>query len=176
MLTALRSMVHGHPCQRIDGRPQGIYCQRNNALARWLHSMETMITVAQQLKALTAATANGELADCCRAHSVDLLVQFGSSLTNPHPGEIDLAVGFDRSVEHDLLAFIEALSALVPGDHLDFMDLDRAGPVAQHRALTQGRVLFQASAAAFHERQIFAINHYIETKPLREALLRSLAS
>ncbi|WP_448073694.1 hypothetical protein [Georgenia yuyongxinii] len=55
------------------------------------------------------------------------------------------------------------------------MALASAGPVAMHRALTTGEVLYTADPQVFAERQIFAIDHYIETAPLRRALLRSLA-
>lgn len=65
---------------------------------------------------------------------------------------------------------------LVPGDHLDLMNLADAGPVAYHRALTHCRVLYSASSAAFAEREIFAITHYLETQPLRDLLLERLAS
>lgn len=64
------------------------------------------------------------------------------------------------------------LLALVPGDHLD----DRADPVGRYAAMTGGRALFARTPADFWERQIFAINHYIETRPLRDAVMRSLAS
>lgn len=74
----------------------------------------------------------------------------------------------------DFLLFLDGLAALVPGDHLDVMDLAAAGPVAMRRALVDCRVLYATTPAAFFERQVFAINHYIETQPLRDALLESL--
>jgi hypothetical protein len=43
-----------------------------------------------------------------------------------------------------------------------------------HRALATGEVLYAADPHLFAERQIFAINHYIETAPLRQAVLESL--
>ncbi len=134
-----------------------------------------MITVGEQLASLEAAQASGALGELCENHQVDLLVLFGSVLTSSTPGDIDLAVAFRPDSPADLLGFLDALADVAPGDHLDVMNLGIAGPVAQHRALTNCRVLFAATPAAFHERQIFAINHYIETKPLRDALLRSLA-
>ena len=135
-----------------------------------------MISVAEQLATLEAAVASRVLDQLCRDHRVELLVQFGSSVRAEDPGDIDLAVAFEHDSEADLLVFMDALADLLPGDHLDVMDLDHAGPVARHRALTDCRVIFARIPAAFFERQIFAINHYIETQPLRDALLRILAS
>lgn len=91
-------------------------------------------------------------------------------------GDIDLALAFDRHADKDFLATVTDLLALVPGDHLDVMDLDRADPVGRYTAMTGGRPLFAWPPADFWERQIFAINHYVETQPLRDAVLRSLAS
>lgn len=107
---------------------------------------------------------------------MDLLVLFGSALKADAPEDIDLGVAFAHGSKGDPLDFLNALAEVVPGDHFDVMDLDRAGPVARHRALTRCRLLFASAPAAFHERQIFAINHYIETKPLREALLNRLST
>ncbi|MGB3954144.1 MAG: hypothetical protein WBL05_02475 [Brooklawnia sp.] len=135
-----------------------------------------MITVHGQLAALNAAVESGALESLCRERSVDLLVLFGSALEAIAPGDIDLGVAFTHGSDGDLLTFLDALAQVVPGDHFDVMDLDRAGPVARHRALTRCRVLFASTPAAFYERQIFAINHYIETRPLREALVRKLSS
>ena len=125
---------------------------------------------------LDAVDRSGQLAELCGSRGVDLLVQFGSSIGSDAPQDIDLAVAFTPGEPGDLFGFIDALNELLPGDHLDVMDLDRADPVARHRALTASRVRYASTPAAFHERQIFAINHYIETKWLRDLLLRSLAS
>ena len=133
-----------------------------------------MITVADALARLRAAEASGALARTCAQQGVDVLVHFGSSVAGDHPGDIDLAVGFIPGRPGDLLATIDALAELVPGDHLDVMDLDRAGPVAMHRAMTGGRLLYESGPSRFAERQIFAINHYIDTEPFRRLLAESL--
>lgn len=133
-----------------------------------------MITVADSLSRLEDAGSSGELDELCRRHGVDLLVLFGSALDKPTPRDIDVAVAFGAGRSGGLLAFIDDLADMVPGDHLDVMALDSAGPVAAHRALVPGRVLYATSPRAFFDRQSFAINHYIETKPLRDALLESL--
>ncbi|GAA2182866.1 hypothetical protein GCM10009785_23940 [Brooklawnia cerclae] len=108
-----------------------------------------MITVAEQLDALDGSAASGALARLCRRHRVDVLVLFGSAVDSQTPGDIDLAVAFEHGAVSDLLGFVDALATLVPGNHVDVMDLDRAGPVAQHRALTRCRVLYMRTPAAF---------------------------
>lgn len=135
-----------------------------------------MITVTDQLANLNAVAAEGALERLCHSFGVDLLVMFGSAVDSSDPGDIDIAVAFSHSSARDLIGFIDALNELVPGNHLDVMDLDSAGPVASQRALTRCKVLFAKTPKDFFERQIFAINYYIETKPLREAILKSLAA
>lgn len=62
------------------------------------------------------------------------------------PADVDVAVGFDPRAVGDIRGVIEALASLslVPGDHLDVMDLDRAGPVARVEALIKGRSVGRA--------------------------------
>lgn len=137
-----------------------------------------MGTVARMLHRLESARDSGALADLCRRHDVELLVLFGSAATRPHghpaPQDLDLALAFRRGERGHLLAVIDDLAEIADGDVLDVMDLASADPVAMQRALTTGTVLYAEHPQAFTERQIFAINHYIETEPLRRALLESL--
>lgn len=133
-----------------------------------------MITATESLERLEDVLDSGELSEVCRKHHVDLLVLFGSSLNQPDPGDIDLGVAFKPDAKHFFLEFVDELAGLVPGDHLDVMSLDSAGPVAMQRALVAPRVLYAATPRAFYDRQTFAINHYIDTQHLRDALLRSL--
>lgn len=133
-----------------------------------------MGSVLDALARLEQAESSGALEAVCRRNRVDLLVLFGSSLTSTTPGDVDVAVAFEHGFGTNLLQFIDELADLVPGDHLDVMPLDSAGPVAGQRALTQCRVLFATTPRAFFDRQTFFINHYIDTQPMRDALLESL--
>lgn len=133
-----------------------------------------MASTREAMERIQSAANSGALSALCREHRVDLLVLFGSAVHSPNPGDIDLAVAFMPGESHDYLLFLNALADMVPGDHLDVMDLAAAGPVAMRRALIDCRVLYATTPAAFFERQIFAVNHYIETQPLRDALLESL--
>lgn len=137
-----------------------------------------MGTVAQSLDRLLAARNSGELAALCERQELELLVLFGSAAsreeTSREPADIDLAIASRGGGSVDLLAVIDDLAQLVGGDHLDVMDLAMADPVAMHRAMTGGEVLYEGEPHAFAEKQIFAINHYIDTAHMRRAVLESL--
>lgn len=132
------------------------------------------ITAADSARRLEEVRASGELASLCERHGIELLMHFGSSLSRGEPRDVDVAVGFAAGAG-DLRGVVEALAALIPGDHLDVMDLDRAGAVARQRALVGGRVLYSSSPAAFSERELWAVREYMETAPRRRALLQELA-
>ncbi|RPF28966.1 hypothetical protein EDD32_3517 [Georgenia muralis] len=138
---------------------------------------DVMGSAARTLRRLRAAKDSGALTELCRRRSIELAVLFGSSVARApvrEPRDVDLALSFRRSGAGDLLTAIEDLAELVGGDDLDVMDLASAGPVALHRVFTTGELLYQAHPHLFAERQIFAINHYIETAPLRRSVLESL--
>lgn len=90
------------------------------------------------------------------------------------PRDLDVAILFRPGTPGDLLAFLDELAELLRGDCIDVMDLAAAGPVPTHRALVTGELIYEAEPHLFAERQVFAVNHYIETAPLRRALLESL--
>lgn len=133
------------------------------------------VQVGDALVALRAAVADERLADVARDHGVEIVLLFGSAVTSAAPGDLDVAVGFDAGAERDLIGFVNALAEFVPGDHLDVMDLDRAGPVAQKAAMS-GEVLYAGTPAAVTNREIRAFMAYEDTRWLRslqtEALLR----
>ena len=130
-----------------------------------------MMRVRDALLRLEDAVARGELAETCRDFDVEIVTLFGSAATGPkgiEPRDIDLAVGFAPGVQRDFLGVVNALGALVPGDHVDVMDLDRAGPVAQKAAMLGSRVLYAAHPSAATEREIRAYMAYEVTRRLRE--------
>lgn len=125
------------------------------------------ITVTAALGRLEQAVGSGELAALCERFGVEIMTLFGSALTSSDPGDLDVAVGFSRGAERDLLGVVNALGELVPGDHLDVMDLDRAGPVAQKAAMVGARVLHEAHRSVSTEREIRAFMAYEDTRWLR---------
>lgn len=132
------------------------------------------ITVLDALARLEASVASGELAALCERLGVEIVTLFGSALTSPEPGDVDVAVGFVPGAERDLLGVVNALGELVPGDHLDVMDLDRAGPVAQKAAMVGARVLYEAHRSVSTEREIRAFMTYEDTRWLRDLQTETL--
>lgn len=133
-----------------------------------------MRTPAQDLVRLRAAAADGRLEAICRKHGVELLVLFGSAVTDEDPGDVDLAVAWSRGHDRDLLGVVVSFMETI-GDSVDVMDLDRAGPVARQRALSRGELLVELTAHAFARRQMHAIREFIETAPFRRLDLELLA-
>lgn len=133
------------------------------------------IPVAEALAVLHAAADDGRLAELCGRHGVELVVLFGSAVNGEHPNDVDVAVGFEYGVAKDVIGFAHELAKVVPGDHVDILDLNAAGPVARVEALTRGRVLYEARPSVFAQREIAALGEYLDTAYLREALLRELA-
>lgn len=135
-----------------------------------------LIEPAATAAALRAAAGSGALRSALAGLDVELVVLFGSALDGAAPRDVDVAVGFHPGVSGDPLAVLDAVAAVAPGDHIDLLDLDRAGPVARVESLTKGVVLLETTPGAFTRRQMFAMGEYVETAYLREALLRDLAS
>lgn len=134
------------------------------------------ITVRESADRLESAGRSGELARLCRRFDVEILVLFGSAVeAHADPGDVDVAIGFTAHAPRDLLGVVDALGDLVPGDHLDVMDLDRAGPVAQ-RAAMAGRVLYAAHPSVTTEREIRAFMAYEDTRWLRRLQTEALRS
>ena len=137
------------------------------------------ITVSQALVRLRTLAASGELAEICRGHDVEIVTLFGSAALPEGSGlarDIDVAVGFVPGASRDFLAVVNALLDAVPGDHLDVMDLDRAGPPAQRAALFGSQILFESSGAVSAERQMKAFIAYEDTRWLRDLQLECLRS
>lgn len=133
------------------------------------------IDAATTRASLLAAADDRRLEQACATLGIELLVLFGSGVDAETPADVDLAVGYEPEAEHDLLALLDAVAGLAPGDHVDVLDLDRAGPVARVQALTRGRVLVERTPGVFTRREMFALGEYAETSHMREALLRELA-
>ena len=134
------------------------------------------ITVHDALARLEEVTATGELAEVCRAQNVEILALFGSAVDRDDPEDVDLAVGFVHGVPHDFLAVVNALADLVPGDHLDLLDLDRADPVAQRAATDRWRVLYETAPTVHAERELKAYSLFEDTRWLRRLQQESLTS
>lgn len=161
-----------------------------------------MRTCLDELAALTSAAHSGSLAAVCAAHHVDLMVLFGSAALaldpiaaddtsddarpatpvartagDRAPQDIDIAVRrTSGSPRIDQLALLEDLYRLSGSERIDLMLLDAAGPVARQRALTRGRLLFEATPGLLAEAQVAAAMEYLDTAHLRELNLAAMAA
>lgn len=137
-----------------------------------------------EVDGLAAAAQAGLLADVCQKHGLDLMVLFGSAAPlldagqqqQPPPRDIDIAIRRAPGVLRvDQLGLLEDLYRLARSERIDLMLLDAAGPVARQRALTRGRLLYQATAGLFAEAQVAAALEYLDTAHLRELTLAAMA-
>lgn len=69
----------------------------------------------------------------------------------------------------------DLVAAARSSERIDLMILDRADPVAKQRALTRGRVLFEAAPGLYAEAQIAAAMEYLDTAHLRRLSLAAMA-
>ncbi|CAN5533867.1 hypothetical protein BH23ACT6_BH23ACT6_13440 [soil metagenome] len=133
-----------------------------------------MRSATEDLARLRAALADGGLERVCRQHAVSLCVLHGSAVDTDDPGDVDLAIGWMRRGDHDLIALVGDLIDVV-GDSVDVMDLDRAGPVAAQRALTRGEVLVELIPGTFANRQMRAMREFMDTQRFRDLQLEVYA-
>ncbi len=71
-----------------------------------------------------------------------------------HLLHLDVAVGSRTRTGLDVIAVICALMDLVDSDHVDLLDLDRAGPVARQHALVPGDPLYEYRPGEFARQQM----------------------
>jgi predicted nucleotidyltransferase len=107
---------------------------------------------------------------------VELFVLFGSAADDDQdPGDVDIAVAFDRAAPADVLGLLEELHRATGYEGFDVLDLRRAGPVAREQALVDCRLLHQAEPGLFANAQIAAIMERIETDEFRRIQLELMA-
>ena len=135
-----------------------------------------MATARDALGVLRQAAEDGRLDALCARHGVRLLTVFGSAIdpSAPEPGDLDVAVLF-RDDSPDVVAFLMALVDLTGYEHVDVMDLRRAGPVARAAGLERCEPLFEDTEYLFTHEQLRAIQDRMDTAWLREIELRRLA-
>lgn len=137
--------------------------------------LERMVTVSDALSELHRHKVSGRLADVCRRLGIGILVLHGSARSRASAAaDVDLAyapvTGSDP--DHlDHLDVVEALSELIPGDHLDVMALCRADPVAAYAALGRGEPVFEAEPGLVAEQRIRAFGEYRDTQKFRDLAL-----
>lgn len=119
---------------------------------------------------------SGALAAGCDDLDLDILVLFGSAVSDPAEArDVDLAYGRRRDrtpVGH--LHVVDVLGVRY-GDGIDVLDLDAAGPVARFEALHRGVVLVERTPGRYANAQMAAFGAFCDTQRLRDRALEVLA-
>jgi predicted nucleotidyltransferase len=135
-----------------------------------------MADVHGALQRLQDAATDGVIAGVCQEFKVDLLVVFGSAISDAQqPRDLDLAVRFRPYDPGRVLIFWDRLAAIADSDALDLVVLNTGGPVIKERALLRPVVLFESRPGIWANAQIAAMMERMETARFRDEAL-SLAS
>jgi predicted nucleotidyltransferase len=137
--------------------------------------MTCVSTPQEGLAALQTAAESGELDKLCARHRVRVLTVFGSTARGePNPRDLDVGVLFEPGTNPDYLAIIADLMELT-GANVDFVHLNRGGPVIRERALVGSVALHESEHGALASAQLSAIGERIDTDRMRRMDLELLA-
>lgn len=111
------------------------------------------------------------LDEIARRHGIELIVQFGSSVTGQmHPAsDVDVAVLFRHAPEsYSGLGEVEAdLQSLVPERRVDLGVLNHADPLFLKQVMDHARLLY-GSRQRFEQTQLYAFRRYQDHRPYLE--------
>jgi len=128
------------------------------------------------LAALQAAAESGELDELCARHRVRILTVFGSAARGePNARDLDIGVMFEPDADPDYLAIVTDLVDLTRIDAVDFVHLNRGGPVIRERALVGSIALYESEPGALARAQIAAVGERQDTDWMRRLDLELLA-
>ncbi|MGH3871726.1 MAG: hypothetical protein ACRDSR_09470 [Pseudonocardiaceae bacterium] len=131
------------------------------------------LNAAQRLR---GAAFDGRLEALAEVHDLSLVVMFGSASRGQLDArDLDVAVGSRARSGLDVVAVICALMDLVDSDHVDLLDLDRAGPVARQHALVPGEPLYEYRSGEFARQQMRASGQRLGTEWMRRLDLELMA-
>ena len=112
------------------------------------------------------------IATIAKQFRLRLLLLFGSQATGlTHAkSDVDIAVLAERPLDElDIRdALNEALMRVFRRSDVELVDLRRAPPLLQRDATAEGRLLFEEKPGVYDRFQLFAMKHFMETKPLRD--------
>lgn len=138
-----------------------------------------MSSPREALERLRGAAKDGRLEELCRRHGIRILGVFGSTLDPdwPEPGDLDIAVEFERGADGDVIAVINDLIDLLHFQDVDVLNLSRAAnnPVARTSGLV-GEPLYESEPGAYARAQLHAVMQRMDATWLRRLELELLAS
>lgn len=134
-----------------------------------------MASPAEGLARLREAAESGELDALCERHRIRILTVFGSAARGePAARDLDIGVMFEPDAEADYWSIIGDLMDLT-GTDVDFVHLNRGGPVVRERALVGSVALFESEPGAAAMAQAAAIGERIDTDPTRRLDMELMA-
>jgi predicted nucleotidyltransferase len=127
------------------------------------------------LARLQLAAESGELDRLCARHRVRILTVFGSAAHGePAARDLDIGVMFEPDTNPDYLAIIGDLMELTDAN-VDFVHLNRGGPVIKERALVGSIALYESEPGALAKAQVAAVLERIDTRWMRQLDLELMA-
>jgi predicted nucleotidyltransferase len=134
-----------------------------------------MATPREGLAALQAAAESGELDEFCARHRVRILTVFGSAARgDPNAQDLDIGVMFEPDADPDYYAIIGDLMKITDAN-VDFVHLNRGGPVIRERALVGSIGLYESEPFALARAQVAAVLERIDTRWMRQLDLELMA-
>jgi len=107
---------------------------------------------------------------------VRVLTVFGSTARGePKPRDLDIGVLFEPDADPDYLAIIGDLVDLTKVDAVDFVHLNRGGPVIRERAFVGSIGLYESEPGALASAQVAAVLERIDTDWMRRLDLELMA-
>lgn len=108
------------------------------------------------------------LDEIARKHDIELIVQFGSSVSGlMHPGsDVDVAVLYRQIPDsYAALGDLEAdLQALMPGRKVDLAVVNHADPLFLKQVMDRARLLY-GSHQRFDQMKLYAFRRYQDHRP-----------
>lgn len=137
-----------------------------------------MRTPTEGLRRLETAADSGELAALCERHGIRIVTVFGSvGRGEEHPNDLDIAVMTEQGTDFDVVQARMDFEELadVHDDNLDFVHLNRGGPVIRENALIGSITLYERQPGIQLEAGTAAAMERMDTDWLRRLNLRLLA-
>ena len=104
-----------------------------------------------------------------------ILTVFGSTARDePEPRDLDIGVMFEPDADPDYYAIIADLMRMTDAN-VDFVHLNRGGPVIRERALVGSVALYESEPGALASAQLAAVLERIDTSWMRRIDLELMA-
>jgi predicted nucleotidyltransferase len=111
-----------------------------------------------------------DIAEVCRRHpGLQLAVVFGSRARGDATAVSDWDVAYLADERLDRDALLSDLVRVLDTDHVDLVDLDRAGGLVRFRVARDGQVVFEAEPDAFARFWLEAVDFWCDAGPVIRA-------